>query len=105
MEEYKLNDTLKMVEDNIFNNLKVASLGIYKGDTTWGIKVRLIPQVEGKSVYVETLNKIEGLKVNDIVCVLFLDNYTKNYDENNNIKKDISKHTYNNCIVLCKIKS
>lgn len=105
MEEYKLNDTFKVLEDSVFNNLKVASLGIYKGDTTNGIKVKLIPQIEGKTIYVETLNKIDELKVNDIVCVLFLDNYTKNFNENNNIKKDLSKHSYNNCIVLCKIKN
>lgn len=104
MEEYKLNDTLKELEESIFNNLKVASLGIYKSDTTNGIRVRLIPQIEGKQIVVETLNKIKDIQFGDIVCVLFLDNFTKNFDENNNIKKDISKHNYNNCVVLCKIE-
>ena len=113
------SDVNKQLSDQIFTDMKVASVGKIIQIFDEGYKIQLLPNISRNIVYVNSFNKLyeryyykhksewqysELCKVGDYVCVIFLDNYTSNLlNENMNISENMSKHSYSSCIVVSKI--
>lgn len=98
-------DILRELEDKVFSDLKVASLGVIKKINDASYTVDLIPRPNKEIVTITTLNKLSSDPVEgDIIVVLFLDNITRNFDANSQIYDKLTKHSYASGVAIQKIK-
>ena len=118
-QDQQQSDINKQLVDQIFTDMKVASVGKITQILDEGYQVQLLPNLDGNVVQVTSINKLYGrdycehksewqyydmCKLGDYVVVLFLDNYTSGLvNENMRVSSDMSKHSYSSCVVISKI--
>lgn len=118
-QDQQQSDINKKLVDQVFTDLKVASIGKITQILSEGYLVQLLPNLDENMIQVSSINKLYGrdyykyksewqyydmCKLGDYVVVLFLDNYTSRViNENMKISSDMSKHSYSNCVVISKI--
>lgn len=118
-QDQQQSDINKQLVDQIFTDMKVASVGKITQILDEGYQVQLLPNLDGNIVQVTSINKLYGrdyykyksewqyydmCKLGDYVVVLFLDNYTSGLvNENMRVSSDMSKHSYSNCVVISRI--
>lgn len=98
-EESLIIDQYRELEHKIISKIKVASIGVVLGVGQNFMSVKLIPS-GGQEVIVKTINVLSEAKLNDLVVLLFLDDFTPFLDKN--LRSDLKgeKHSYNNAFAL-----